>query len=110
VIDETLQLDAQKGILEMKKSIVKGMFRSTLPHGRMINGLPQNSLRHKREFPPTLKPPLAKLSLLAIRLDAYDDDFFSFMLQLFPYNRFTMTVCWSSCVLIPDLPLSCRNP
>ncbi|KAF4612449.1 hypothetical protein D9613_003978 [Agrocybe pediades] len=45
----------------------------------------------KGKFPPALKPPLARLAVLAIRLDEYDDDFFSFMPVLFPYNKFTMT-------------------
>ncbi|KAF9529895.1 hypothetical protein CPB83DRAFT_851765 [Crepidotus variabilis] len=49
------------------------------------------SWEQKGKFPPGLKPPLAKLALCAIRLDEYDDDFFSLMPQLFPYNKFTMT-------------------
>jgi hypothetical protein len=50
------------------------------------------SWENKGKFPPALKPPLAKLAILAIRLDEYDEDFFSLMPTLFPYNKFTMTV------------------
>jgi hypothetical protein len=53
------------------------------------------SWENKGKFPPALKPALAKLAILAIRLDEYDDDFFSLMPTLFPYNKFTMTVCAS---------------
>ncbi|KAJ2923110.1 hypothetical protein H1R20_g13982, partial [Candolleomyces eurysporus] len=45
----------------------------------------------KGKFPPSLKPPLAQLALLAIKLDEYDDHFFNLMPTLFPYNKFTMT-------------------
>ena len=30
----------------------------------------------KVKFPPSLKPPLANLAILAIKLDEYDEDFF----------------------------------
>lgn len=50
------------------------------------------SWENKGKFPPSLKPALAKIAILAIRLDEYDDDFFSLMPMLFPYNKFTMTV------------------
>ena len=48
----------------------------------------------KGKFPPSLKPPLANLAILAsvIKLDGYDDDFFALMPMPFPYNKFTMTV------------------
>ncbi|KXN83268.1 hypothetical protein AN958_01639 [Leucoagaricus sp. SymC.cos] len=45
----------------------------------------------KGKFPPTLKPQLAQLALQAIKLDEYDEHFFSLMPVLFPYNKFTMT-------------------
>ncbi|KAF9480638.1 hypothetical protein BDN70DRAFT_832435 [Pholiota conissans] len=51
----------------------------------------QESWENKGKFPPALKPALAKLAILAIRLDEYDDDFFSLMPTLFPYNKFTMS-------------------
>ncbi|KAJ7885063.1 hypothetical protein B0H14DRAFT_2699543 [Mycena olivaceomarginata] len=41
--------------------------------------------------PPNLKPLLAALSLQAITLDEYDDNFFSLMPIIFPYNKFTMS-------------------
>ena len=50
------------------------------------------SWEQKGKFPPSLKPPLANLAILAIKLDEYDDDFFALMPMLFPYNKFTMTV------------------
>jgi len=45
----------------------------------------------KGKFPPSLKPQIASLALQAIRLDEYDEHFFSLMHVLFPYNKFTMT-------------------
>ncbi|KAF6748232.1 hypothetical protein DFP72DRAFT_820655 [Ephemerocybe angulata] len=45
----------------------------------------------KGKFPPVLKPQVAQLALLAIKLDEYDDHFFNLMPVLFPYNKFTMT-------------------
>ena len=50
------------------------------------------SRAQKGKFPPSLKPPLANLAILAIKLDEYDDEFFALMPMLFPYNKFTMTV------------------
>jgi len=93
VVDETaFHPDLQKAITEMKGLVSKGTFR--LPTCEK-NQLPFaiESWELKGKFPPVLKPPLAQLALLAIRLDEYDDDFFSLMPQLFPYNKFTMTVC-----------------
>lgn len=46
----------------------------------------------KGKFPPSVKPILADVALKAVRLGEYDEDFFSLMPVLFPYNRFTMTV------------------
>ncbi|KAF5314469.1 hypothetical protein D9619_011913 [Psilocybe cf. subviscida] len=46
---------------------------------------------NKGKFPPSLKPPLTRLAILAIRLDEYDDAFFALMPSIFPYNKFTMT-------------------
>jgi hypothetical protein len=46
----------------------------------------------KSKFPPNLKPLLAALSLQAITLDEYDDNFFNLMPTIFPYNKFTMSV------------------
>ncbi|KAF9033118.1 hypothetical protein BJ165DRAFT_758758 [Panaeolus papilionaceus] len=51
----------------------------------------KESWEQKGKFPPGLKPPLAKLAILAIKVDEYDDDFFSLMPSIFPYNKFTMT-------------------
>ncbi|KAF5347314.1 hypothetical protein D9756_009930 [Leucocoprinus leucothites] len=45
----------------------------------------------KGKFPPGLKPQLSALALQAIKLDEYDEHFFSLMPALFPYNKFTMT-------------------
>ena len=65
------------------------------------------SWEQKGKFPPSLKPPLANLAILAIKLDEYDDDFFSLMPMLFPYNKFTMTVryylfTWGLCIVFND--------
>ncbi|EKM74819.1 hypothetical protein AGABI1DRAFT_132860 [Agaricus bisporus var. burnettii JB137-S8] len=45
----------------------------------------------KGKFPPNLKTQLSNLALQAIKLDEYDEHFFSLMPVLFPYNKFTMT-------------------
>ncbi|KIJ61712.1 hypothetical protein HYDPIDRAFT_176873 [Hydnomerulius pinastri MD-312] len=45
----------------------------------------------KGKFPAAIKPILADVALKAVNLGEYDDDFFSLMPVLFPYNRFTMT-------------------
>ncbi|KAF7763750.1 hypothetical protein Agabi119p4_8287 [Agaricus bisporus var. burnettii] len=45
----------------------------------------------KGKFPPNLKSQLSNLALQAIKLDEYDEHFFSLMPVLFPYNKFTMT-------------------
>ncbi|KAJ3506870.1 hypothetical protein NLJ89_g6624 [Agrocybe chaxingu] len=74
VVDESMfHPDLQAAIQELKKLIA------------------QESWAVKGKFPAGLKPPLAKIAILAIRLDEYDEDFFSLMPTLFPYNKFTMT-------------------
>ncbi|KAF9456909.1 hypothetical protein BDZ94DRAFT_1314708 [Collybia nuda] len=45
----------------------------------------------KGKFPPSLKPLLSQLAILAIKLDEYDEYFFNLMPSLFPYNKFTMS-------------------
>ncbi|KAF9232902.1 hypothetical protein BU15DRAFT_90551 [Melanogaster broomeanus] len=45
----------------------------------------------KGKFPPAIKPILADAALKAVKLGEYDEDFFSLMPVLFPYNRFTMS-------------------
>ncbi|KAK7439166.1 hypothetical protein VKT23_017656 [Stygiomarasmius scandens] len=45
----------------------------------------------KGRFPQSIKPILAQVALTAIKLDEYDDHFFSSMPTLFMYNKFTMT-------------------
>ncbi|KAH7882101.1 hypothetical protein F5I97DRAFT_1939569 [Phlebopus sp. FC_14] len=45
----------------------------------------------KGKFPASIKPILAEVALKAVHLGEYDEDFFSLMPVLFPYNRFTMT-------------------
>ncbi|KAF8883557.1 hypothetical protein BD779DRAFT_1443838, partial [Infundibulicybe gibba] len=45
----------------------------------------------KGKFPPSLKPLLADLAILAIKHDEYDEHFFNLMPVLFPYNKFTMS-------------------
>ncbi|KAJ3535388.1 hypothetical protein NMY22_g6514 [Coprinellus aureogranulatus] len=57
----------------------------------MKQAIAKENWEQKGKFPPALKPQLAQLALLAIRLDEYDDHFFNLMPVLFPYNKFTMT-------------------
>ncbi|KAJ7154803.1 hypothetical protein C8R46DRAFT_1005921 [Mycena filopes] len=58
---------------------------------KMKEAIAAESWETKSKFPPNLKPLLAALSLQAITLDEYDDNFFSLMPNIFPYNKFTMT-------------------
>ncbi|KZT34746.1 hypothetical protein SISSUDRAFT_1065056 [Sistotremastrum suecicum HHB10207 ss-3] len=51
----------------------------------------QETWENKGKFPPNLKPPLKELAMKALILGEYDDNFFSMMPRLFPYNKFTMT-------------------
>jgi hypothetical protein len=46
----------------------------------------------KGKFPPVLKPLLKEVTVLAIKNNEYDENFFNVMPKIFPYNRFTMTV------------------
>ncbi|KZV72651.1 hypothetical protein PENSPDRAFT_733425 [Peniophora sp. CONT] len=45
----------------------------------------------KGKFPPGIKPLLTQVALKAIMLNQYDDNFFNYMPDVFPYNRFTMS-------------------
>ncbi|VDC06864.1 unnamed protein product [Peniophora sp. CBMAI 1063] len=45
----------------------------------------------KGKFPPGIKPLLTQVALKAIMLNQYDDNFFNYMPEVFPYNRFTMS-------------------
>lgn len=47
---------------------------------------------NKSKFPTQLKPLLVTAAVKAIEVDQYDDHFFSYLPEIFPYNRFTMTV------------------
>ncbi|KAJ6571938.1 hypothetical protein B0H19DRAFT_672550 [Mycena capillaripes] len=58
---------------------------------KMKQAIAAESWEQKSKFPPNLKPLLAALSLQAITLDEYDDNFFNLMPNIFPYNKFTMS-------------------
>jgi hypothetical protein len=47
----------------------------------------------KGKFPPGIRPVLGDVALKAIKLNEYNDNFFNLMPRIFPYNRFTMSVC-----------------
>ncbi|KAJ7749261.1 hypothetical protein DFH07DRAFT_961763 [Mycena maculata] len=64
--------DLQASIEDLKQAIAK------------------ESWETKSKFPPNLKPRLAALSLQAITLDEYNEEFFNLMPNIFPYNKFTM--------------------
>ncbi|KAJ6590422.1 hypothetical protein DFH09DRAFT_1139345, partial [Mycena vulgaris] len=57
---------------------------------KMKQAIAAESWETKSKFPPNLKPLLAALSMQAIALDEYDDQFFNLMPTIFPYNKFTM--------------------
>lgn len=46
----------------------------------------------KSKFPTALRAPLAQLALKAVELGEYDENFFRVLPEIFPYNKFTMTV------------------
>ncbi|KAF9449695.1 hypothetical protein P691DRAFT_666961 [Macrolepiota fuliginosa MF-IS2] len=58
---------------------------------KLKDAIKSESWSQKGKFPPGLKPQLSQLALQAIKLDEYDEHFFSLMPALFPYNKFTMT-------------------
>ncbi|KAH9476894.1 hypothetical protein JR316_0010810 [Psilocybe cubensis] len=74
VVDETLFHPSLQAALKEMRELIK-----------------KENWENKGKFPPALKAPLARMAVLAIKLDEYDDDFFSLMPNLFPYNKFTMT-------------------
>ncbi|CAO1614729.1 unnamed protein product [Sympodiomycopsis kandeliae] len=51
----------------------------------------KESFVNKARFPPSLRAPLRKAATLALELGEYTDNFFNYMPQMFPYNRFTMS-------------------
>jgi hypothetical protein len=63
----------------------------------------------KGKFPPTLKPTLAQVALKAVVLGEYDDNFFNLMPKIFPYNRYTLSVCDSLHVCFYTLTTFHRN-
>lgn len=86
VMDETaFYLDLQKAIAEVKGFMFRSMYATLTAFQNRVLGT-------EGEIFSVLKPPLAQLALLAIRLDEYNDNFFSLMPRLFSYNKFTMTV------------------
>lgn len=110
VVDERMfHPDLQRGITELRVLVKQGKYHAHCPPPyvyslsivpiTLVHCLPFRSTCHlieswenKGKFPPSLKPALARLAILAIRLDEYDDDFFSLMPMIFPYNKFTMSV------------------
>ncbi|PWN33508.1 uncharacterized protein FA14DRAFT_62902 [Meira miltonrushii] len=44
----------------------------------------------KSKFPPDLRDPLVRASMVAIALDEFNDNFFNWLPQIFPYNRHTL--------------------
>ena len=62
----------------------------------------------KGKFPSGIKPLLTKVALKAIMLNQYDDNFFNYMPDLFPYNRFTMSASLLTILFtfVPQLTLA----
>lgn len=48
----------------------------------------------KSKFPPQLRAPLAQVAVKAIELEEYGEAFFKYLPDVFPYNKFTMTVSY----------------
>ena len=59
----------------------------------------KESFAVKTKFPQTLRAPLAEVALKAVELDEYGENFFKYLTEIFPYNKFTMTVR-SPCLLV----------
>ena len=79
----------------LKEAIAKGLPIRLLLLFTMSNVLLfAENWESKGKFPPNIKPVLAKVALRAVVLGEYDDNFFNLMPRLFPYNKFTMTVCF----------------
>ncbi|KAF8217847.1 hypothetical protein K438DRAFT_1795746 [Mycena galopus ATCC 62051] len=76
-----------------RKTVDIASFHPDLQVGieKLKQAIASESWEQKSKFPPNLKPLLAALSLQAITLDEYDDNFFSLMPTIFPYNKFTMS-------------------
>ncbi|KAJ7867582.1 hypothetical protein B0H13DRAFT_2065165 [Mycena leptocephala] len=76
-----------------RKTVDIASFHPDLQAGieKMKQAIAAESWETKSKFPPNLKPLLAALSLQAITLDEYDDNFFNLMPTIFPYNKFTMS-------------------
>lgn len=59
-----------------------------------IEELKQAIARHgfenKGKFPPDLKPILLAVSIRAIELGEFNDNYFNYLPKIFPYNRYTM--------------------
>lgn len=49
------------------------------------------SFQVKSRFPPNLRDPLKKAARMALELGEYNENFFNFLPNIFPYNRFTMS-------------------
>lgn len=64
------------------------------------DAISRESFEQKGKFPPSLKPLLSKVAVKAIHCGEYDDNFFSLMPKMFIYNKFTMTVSYSSCLVL----------
>ncbi|KAF8331846.1 uncharacterized protein EI90DRAFT_3154274 [Cantharellus anzutake] len=45
----------------------------------------------KNKFPPALRAPLSEVALKAVELDEYGENFFKYITEIFPWNKFTMT-------------------
>ncbi|KAG6874899.1 hypothetical protein C0992_006063, partial [Termitomyces sp. T32_za158] len=81
---QTLREHVAKGASPRRNYIGIGTQYSTPP-------MQTENWDQKGKFPPSIKPHLSKLALLAIKLDEYDEFFFSLMPTIFPYNKFTMS-------------------
>jgi hypothetical protein len=88
--------ELQASIDMLKEAIAKGTANQlpALPSSTSVTLPPfTESWETKGKFPPAIKPVLAEVAIKAIHLDEYDEHFFNLMPVLFPYNKFTMTVC-----------------
>lgn len=50
----------------------------------------------KNKFPTSLKEPLFDFAMDCVHASQYDDNFFNLLENIFPYNKFTMTVSFTS--------------
>lgn len=88
VKDEAGPSSANKKKLYPMKPVDKRLAAEFEYLGRLVAA---ESFQVKSKFPPNLRQPLRKAAKIAIDLGQYNENFFNYLPNIFPYNRFTMS-------------------